>query len=191
MARVTVPGVPLAAVVPAAPPAAGSRRPGRDLRGGSGLDGGSGARGYPLSTAEPGSTTIYPRGRRTTGPGGAVPSHGNRGSRRGCPGAPSRCHLVIPAPAASAPRPGMGSSFQQSRTHAPSCPIAPGHVSTQCTTSPTHHPRDRCSPAAGAPCTGTAGTRARASASYPNPARRAGVATHYQIGLTRQDVREL
>jgi hypothetical protein len=56
--HVTFPGVPLAAVVPAAPPAAGSRRPGRDLRGGSGLHGGSGARGYPLSTAEPGSTTI-------------------------------------------------------------------------------------------------------------------------------------
>ena len=89
MARVTLPGVhvmfpgvPLAAVVPAVPPAARSRRPGRDLRGGSGLGGGSGARGCTKYSMEPGSTTIFfpaaaPRARQvllrhtgTAGPAG-------------------------------------------------------------------------------------------------------------------------
>ena len=103
VARVTLPGVPLAAVVPAAPPAAHSRRPGRDLRGGSGLHGRSGARGYPYppqSPDPPQSDAAPPHhGHRRCFPVTREP----RASGGGCPAAPCRCHLAIPAPVASAP----------------------------------------------------------------------------------------
>jgi hypothetical protein len=93
--HVTFPGVPLAAVVPAAPPAAGSRRPGRDLRGGSGLDGGSSARGCTGSTTEPGSPRSFPppgvrghvvalcHGSRMSGPAHLVISRHSRRDGRG------------------------------------------------------------------------------------------------------------
>jgi hypothetical protein len=95
--HVTFPGVPLAAVVPAAPPAAGSRRPGRDLRGGSGLGGGSGARGCTWAQRSPDPPQSN-EGRRTTGPAGAAPSHGDRGPRRSWPGGAQRCPLPSPLP---------------------------------------------------------------------------------------------
>jgi hypothetical protein len=38
--------------------------------------------GVPLAAVVPLATTIFPPGRRTTGPAGAIPSHGDRGSRR-------------------------------------------------------------------------------------------------------------
>jgi hypothetical protein len=120
MARVTLPGVhvmfpgvPLAAVVPAVPPAARSRRPGRDLRGGSGLGGGPQVHGdapnTPWSPDPPQSFSRPPH----HGPGRC--SYVTRGPRapRGCRGGVSLppCH---PGSRCISPRPGTGSSFQQS-----------------------------------------------------------------------------
>ena len=126
MARVTLPGVhvmfpgvPLAAVVPAVPPAARSRRPGRDLRGGSGPGGGSGGLSCRIRHGARIHHNLFP-GRRTTGPAGAFTSHGDRGPR-GAAGGACRCHLVIPAPAASAPDPGRA---------APSSRVHPWHIVT-------------------------------------------------------------
>ena len=65
----TVPGVPLTAPVPAASAPARSRRPGRDLRGGSGLGGVLSARECTGYATEPGSTTTF------SGP----PHHGHHG----------------------------------------------------------------------------------------------------------------
>ena len=62
---------------------------------------------------------LFP-GRRTTGPAGALTSHGDRGPR-GAAGGACRCHLVIPAPAASAPDPGRA---------APSSRVHPWHIVT-------------------------------------------------------------
>jgi len=119
--HVTFPGVPLAAVVPAAPPVGRSRRPGRVFRGGSGLGGGSSARGCTKYSMEPGSTTIFfpaaaPPARQvlsrhtgTAGPGGADP--GGRASAALPP--------AITAPAASGLPPGKGSSLRHSHTHGP------------------------------------------------------------------------
>ena len=64
---------------------------------------------------------LFP-GHRTTGPAGAVPSHGDRGSRRPARGqAAVALPLVILAPrastAASGPQPGKDSVPQQSCTH--------------------------------------------------------------------------
>src|ERR1700692_3126020 len=72
-AGTTVPAVPLTAPVPAASAPARSRRPGRDLRGGSGLGGVFGARECTGYATEPGSTTTF----------SAPPHHGHHG-HNGC-----------------------------------------------------------------------------------------------------------